>query len=74
MSFGELPADAYAVSMFHDEMRLGKPETNLIGAPKSGIGLTNNPKLGMANLPTFEKGRIAVPATKAISLQAQCLF
>lgn len=72
--FGELPAGAYAVSMFHDEKRLGKPETNFVGAPKSGIGLTNTPKLGLTNLPTFEKGRIAVPENKAVTLETQYLF
>jgi uncharacterized protein (DUF2141 family) len=74
VSFGELPSGPYAISMFHDEKRLGKPETNIVGAPKSGVGLTNNPKLGMTNLPTFEKGRIAVPETKSVTLETQYLF
>ena len=74
VSFGELPPGPYAVSMFHDEKRLGKPETNFVGAPKSGVGLTNNPKLGLTNLPTFEKGRIAVPETNAVTLETQYLF
>lgn len=73
-TFPDLPAGTYAVSMFHDEKRLGKPETNLIGAPKSGVGLANNPKLGMTNLPTFEKARVTVPETKAITLDTQYLF
>lgn len=73
-TFLDLPAGTYAVSMFHDEKRLGKPETNLIGAPKSGVGLANNPKLGLTNLPTFEKARITVPETKAITLETQYLF
>jgi uncharacterized protein (DUF2141 family) len=70
-SIPDLPAGTYAVSMFHDEKRLGKPETNLIGVPKSGIGLANNPKLGMTNLPTFEQDRITIPKTKAVTLEAQ---
>jgi uncharacterized protein (DUF2141 family) len=72
--FGEPPAGAYAVSMFHDEKRLGSPETNIVGAPKARVGLTNNPKLGLTNLPTFEKGLIAVPDTKIVTHETQYVF
>ena len=74
VTFAHLPPGTYAISLFHDEKRLGKPETNFIGAPKSGIGLANNPKLGMTNRPTFDKGRIAVPETKAITIETLYLF
>ena len=74
VTFADLPPGTYAVSMFHDEKRLGKPETNLIGAPKSGVGLANNPKLGIMSPPTFDKGRISVPETKAITIETLYLF
>lgn len=74
VSFPDLPAGQYAVSMFHDEKRAGKPDTNLVGVPTSGVGLANNPKLGMMNRPTFEKGKIEVPSAQSIEVEAQYLF
>lgn len=72
--FGDLPPGTYAVSMFHDEKRSGKPETNFFGMPTSGVGLANNPSIGPMNRPTFEKARIMVPGTPAIAITTQYLF
>ena len=74
VTFDGLPGGTYAVSMFHDEKRTGKPATNLVGMPTSGVGLANNPSIGPLSPPTFEKGRVDVPATKAVSITAKYLF
>lgn len=74
VSFSDLPAGQYAVSMFHDEKRAGRPERNLFGIPTSGVGIANNPKLSVTNSPTFEKGRINVPGATLIEIEAQYLF
>jgi uncharacterized protein (DUF2141 family) len=71
VSFPNLPAGQYAVSMFHDPKRTGKLETNLIGMPTSALGLSNNPILSLTNRPTFEKGKIDVPEVKSIEIEAQ---
>jgi uncharacterized protein (DUF2141 family) len=53
---------AYAISMFHDEKETGIPETNMVGLPKSGIGMSNNPTVGVTTPPSFAKARFTVGA------------
>lgn len=74
VTFAEVAPGEYAVSLFHDETRSGAPETNLLGMPTSGIGLANNPQLGMSNRPSFDKARITLPEAQSISIEAQYLF
>ena len=45
--FEHLPYGTYAVSIMHDENSNGKLDTNFIGIPKEGVGVSNNPKIGM---------------------------
>ena len=45
--FEHLPYGTYAVSVMHDENSNGKLDTNFIGIPKEGVGVSNNPKIGM---------------------------
>lgn len=74
VSFVDLPAGVYAVSMFHDEKRSGKLETNLVGMPTSGVGLANNPSISPMSKPTFDKARVVVPDAKVIEIGAKYLF
>ena len=74
VTFADVPPGTYAVSMFHDEKRLGRPETNFLGMPKSGIGLANNPTFGPTSRPTFGRASVDVPDTKAISITAKYMF
>ena len=39
-----LPPGKYAASVLHDENGNGQMDMNLIGIPKEGYGVTNNPK------------------------------
>jgi uncharacterized protein (DUF2141 family) len=39
-----LPPGKYAASVLHDENGNGQMDTNLLGIPKEGYGVTNNPK------------------------------
>ena len=45
--FEHLPYGTYAVSIMHDENSNGKLDTNFIGIPKEGVGVSNNPRIGM---------------------------
>lgn len=45
--FENIPFGNYAVSVTHDENSNGKLEKNFIGMPKEGVGVSNNPKIGM---------------------------
>jgi uncharacterized protein (DUF2141 family) len=40
----QLPPGEYAASVLHDENDNGDMDTNLIGMPTEGYGVTNNPK------------------------------
>ena len=40
--WSNVPAGTYAVSVFHDENGNGKLDTNIVGAPTEGYGVTNN--------------------------------
>jgi uncharacterized protein (DUF2141 family) len=40
----DLPPGEYAASVLHDENSDGKMNTNIIGIPTEGYGVTNNPK------------------------------
>ncbi len=51
--FQPLPYGSYAISIMHDENNNGKLDTNFIGIPKEGVGVSNNPKIGFGG-PKFE--------------------
>jgi len=51
--FENVPYGTYAVSVFHDENNNGKLDKNFIGIPKEGVGVSNNPKIGMGG-PKYE--------------------
>ncbi len=64
--FENLPYGTYAVSVMHDENNNGKLDTNFIGIPKEGVGVSNNPKIGMGG-PKF-KDSVFTLDTKALEL------
>jgi len=74
LALNDLPSGEYAISVFHDEKRRGKLETNLLGIPLSGVGLANNPQFGPINPPTFAKARVFVPNTQALDIAVKYLF
>ncbi len=45
--FKNIPYGTYAVSIIHDANSNGKLDTNFFGIPKEGVGVSNNPKIGM---------------------------
>ena len=40
--FESLPAGEYAISVFHDENKNGKMDSNFFGIPKEGVGASND--------------------------------
>ena len=42
--FENVPYGTYAVSVRHDENSNGRLDTNFLGMPKEGVGVSNNPK------------------------------
>lgn len=59
VTFAQLPSGTYAVSVLHDENANGKLDTNLLGIPTEGFGVSNNPAPAMAP-PSFDSARFLV--------------
>lgn len=59
--FRDLPPGPYAVTVLHDENSDGRLDTNLLGIPKEGVGITTN-RLPRFSAPRFEDGRFEMPA------------
>ncbi len=74
VTFADIPAGSYAISMFHDEKGTGKVDMNLAGFPKSGIGLSNNPEFGLTSRPTFEKAKFLVPGVTRLKVETRYMF
>lgn len=67
----QLPPGRYAVCIFHDENDNGKLDTNFIGIPTEGYGVSNNPKPRF-RAPRYREAVFELPAegkTARISLQ-----
>ena len=67
----ELPRGQYAVVVLHDENGNKKLDTNLIGIPKEGYGVSNNPK-PKRRAATFQEARFTLPpggASMTVSIQ-----
>ena len=60
----DIPPGVYAVTVFHDEKRLGKVETNLLGIPRNGVGASNNP-VARFGPPGFRDAAFTMPAAPA---------
>lgn len=55
ITFRDVPIGAYGAAAFHDENNNGKLDENMAGIPTEGVGLSNNPKMSITNIPTFDK-------------------
>ena len=51
--FPGVSSGTYAMAVFHDENSNGKLDTNLIGVPREGVGMSNNAK-GHFGPPKFD--------------------
>jgi uncharacterized protein (DUF2141 family) len=67
----DLPPGNYAASVLHDENRNGRIDTNFLGIPTEGYGVTNNPK-PKRRAATFGEATFTLPpggATLTLSVQ-----
>lgn len=58
-SWDTLPAGTYAVSVQHDEDDDGQLDTNFVGVPTEGYGVTNNVYPG-TRAPSFEEAQVVI--------------
>lgn len=73
-AFNNVQPGAYAISFFHDENGDGRLATNLAGLPKSAIGTSNNPSIGVASRPSFARSRFLVPGKARYSIESKYVF
>ena len=67
----DLPPGDYAVGVLHDENRNGHIDTNFLGIPTEGYGVTNNPK-PKRRAATFKEATFTLPkdgAAVTVSIQ-----
>lgn len=61
ITFDNLSAGTYALSVFHDSENTGKLRTNAFGIPRDGYGFSNNAS-GTFGPPSFQKAAFKVNA------------
>jgi uncharacterized protein (DUF2141 family) len=57
-TFKNIKTDTYAVAVFHDENSDGKINSNFLGIPKEGVGVSNNAK-GHFGPPKFDDAKFS---------------
>ena len=55
----ELAQGDYAISVFLDENRNNKLDTNILGIPKELFGFSNNPRI-LTGPPSFQESEITI--------------
>ncbi len=68
LTFEDLTAGTYAVSVIYDKNSDGELDTNFLGIPKELIAMSNNAK-GRFGPPGFEKTRFDMATNKTIELR-----
>lgn len=57
--FENVPYGNYALSLLHDENHNGKMDKTILGIPKEGFGISNNPKIKLGG-PNFDEARFSL--------------
>jgi uncharacterized protein (DUF2141 family) len=71
LTFNDLPAVKYAVSILHDENENGKIDKKfLVPLPSEGVGISNYESIGLFNRPNFSKASFRVDSslTKLVNI------
>jgi uncharacterized protein (DUF2141 family) len=71
-TFKGLKDGVYAVAAVHDENGNGQLDTNFIGIPVEGIGISNNPSL--FGRPKFREGQFDLKGNAAITIEAKYIL
>jgi uncharacterized protein (DUF2141 family) len=69
VTFPNVAPGTYAVTIEHDEDMNGKLKTNIIGMPKEGVGVSNNP----GGIPSWSKAQVRVSGNGSISVKMRYL-
>ncbi len=69
--FDNVPAGTYAVAVYHDEDGDGELDTNFLGIPSEGVGVSRNAK-GSFGPPSFRDAKFTVQSSRvALSIAMQ---
>jgi len=68
LTFENVPAGAYAVSMFHDENDNSKMDTNFFGIPKEDYGCSNDAK-GFMGPPKWEDAKFELKENTSLTIK-----
>ena len=71
-TFKNIPKGVYAITLVHDENANGKMNTNFLGMPKEGYGVSNNPKNRFLP-PSFKQGKFKLNKTTTFKIFMQYL-
>jgi uncharacterized protein (DUF2141 family) len=63
-AFQGLKSGKYAVLVYHDQNKNDKLDTNFIGMPKEGVGVSNN----TSGIPSFKKSEFNITGNKEIRI------
>lgn len=72
ITFNGLKDGVYAVAIVHDENGNGKMDTNFLGIPAEGVGVSTNPRV--FGKPSFEQGQFAIKGNTAITIETKYIL
>ncbi len=64
VSFNKISYGEYAVGIYHDENNNRKLDKAWYGMPKEGVGVSNNPSLGIFSPPKYETAKFTFDTSK----------
>jgi uncharacterized protein (DUF2141 family) len=72
MTFNGLKDGVYAIAVIHDENANGQLDTNFIGIPTEGIGVSNNPRL--LGKPSFAEAKFTLKGNIPITIETKYIL
>ncbi len=72
ITFDGLKDGVYAAAIIHDENGNGQLDTNLIGIPTEGVGVSTNPFL--LGKPHFDEGQFSIKGDTATTINAKYIL
>lgn len=70
ITFNDLPAGKYAISILHDENKNGKIDKKiLLPIPSEGVGISNYQSIGFSNRPNFSKACFRVDSSITVDVK-----
>ncbi|MFO8148369.1 MAG: DUF2141 domain-containing protein [Bacteroidota bacterium] len=70
LTFNDLPAGNYAISILHDENKNGKIDKKfLLPIPSEGVGISNYQSIGFSNRPNFSKASFPVDSNMTMDVK-----